>query len=107
VSHSTDLARLIAGLARLDPATRRDSVRAARARRQWQIREAVCDVRFALLADCSNRQAARVMDDAVRGRRTESAPVAVRVAVRAALTEALGFVTDFPAFERICQLIEE
>ena len=86
---------LVRALARLDPALRRDTVRAAKARRQRDIRTAVCKARSELLAEYSDRQAAHIIDDIVQGRRVGALSPGLRADITGLLVGEIGTTASF------------
>jgi hypothetical protein len=98
---------LVRELSRLDPALRRDTVRAAKVQRHRQIRAAICRVRSELLADFSDRQAAHIIEDLSRGRHVSGLTAILRAEVLRMLIGEIGTLADMPSFERIRQHIEE
>jgi hypothetical protein len=104
-SISRSAAEIVRALSRLEPALIQDATRAAKAQRQRRIVFAIQAARE-LLAGYSLRQAAEIIDDIARGRRTTGLPSALRIEVVQALTREMGTLGDMPKFERIRQLIE-
>jgi hypothetical protein len=99
---------LVDELARLDRQRRREIVAAAEHARQQRIRCALKDVRRSILPDLKERLAARVIDDAVRGRRASfRRDPELRGAVVRQLQEELGSLDDIPGADRIRQILRE
>jgi hypothetical protein len=104
VTDSIDPA-LVEQLARLPSGRRRDALAMARAVRRRRIQAALRQIRAGLLSRHRDNGAARLIEDAVRNRHTDSDP-AMRNAIRGALSQELGSIDDIPGAERIRQLIK-
>jgi hypothetical protein len=99
-------AALVGELARLGDGVRRQVVKDAQAERKRRIRDAIRTVRSTLLEGHSARSATREIDDAVRRRRTGHFNPAQRRQIKGLLVGTLGDLSDFPAADRIRQLID-
>jgi hypothetical protein len=99
-------AELVGELARLGDDIRRQVLKDAQAERKRRIRDAIRTVRSSLLEGRSARSAAREIDDAVRHRRTGHLNPALRRQIKGQLMDDLGDLSDFPAADRIRQLID-
>jgi hypothetical protein len=95
-------------LAALDEIEARRLIRAARARRRRRRDEALRAI-GACLAGLPERDAAKIIDRAARGRRVNGTAesVALSAEVRRRLVAELGVLDDIPGEERIRQLIDK
>ena len=97
---------LVDELARLDRQRRREIVEAADHERQIRIRRALQQIRKTLLSSFKDRQAARAIDDAIRGRRASfRAEPALQIDIERYLKQELGCLDDIPGADRIRQLL--